>query len=139
MIKITNQVRIDESELAFSFIRSSGPGGQNVNKVATAVQLRFNVAYSASLAEDVKTRLIRLAGRRMTIDGDLLIEAKRHRTQEQNKEDAVGRLTKLVQRALLKPKKRFRTQPSRSAREKRLKEKKIKGGIKKNRQKSAFE
>ena len=139
MIKINNQVRIDESELAFSFIRSSGPGGQNVNKVATAVQLRFNVAHSASLAEDVKTRLIRLAGRRMTIDGDLLIEAKRHRTQEQNKEDAVGRLTKLIQRALQKPKKRFRTQPSRSAREKRLKEKKIKGAIKKNRQKSAFE
>ena len=139
MIKINNQVRIDESELAFSFIRSSGPGGQNVNKVATAVQLRFNVAHSASLAEDVKMRLIRLAGRRMTIDGDLLIEAKRHRTQEQNKEDAVGRLTKLIQRALLKPKKRFRTQPSRSAREKRLKEKKIKGAIKKNRQKSAFE
>lgn len=139
MIKITNQVRIDESELAFSFIRASGPGGQNINKVATAVQLRFNVPHSASLAEDVKTRLIRLAGRRMTIDGDLLIEAKRHRTQEQNKEDAVERLTKLVQRALLKPKKRFRTQPSRSAREKRLKEKKIKGAIKKNRQKSAFE
>jgi len=139
MIKINNQVNIDESELAFSFIRSSGPGGQNVNKVATAVQLRFNVAHSPSLVEDVKLRLIRLAGRRMTVDGNLLIEAKRYRTQEQNKEDAIGRLINLIKKATNKPKKRIHTQPSQSAREKRLKAKKNKGGIKKLRRKLSFE
>ena len=139
MININNQVSIEESELAFSFIRSSGPGGQNVNKVATAVQLRFDVLHSPSLIDEVKSRLTRLAGRRMTVDGSLLIEAKRYRTQEQNKEDAIGRLTNLIQKAVIKPKKRIHTRPSRSARERRLKEKKIKGAIKNNRRNSTFE
>lgn len=139
MIKINNHIFIEESELAFSFIRSSGPGGQNVNKVATAVQLRFNVLHSPSLTDEVKSRLIRLAGRRMSVDGNLLIEAKRYRSQEQNKEDAIGRLTNLIQKAVKKPKKRILTQPSRSARERRLKEKKIKGAIKNNRRNSTFE
>lgn len=139
MIKINNNLFIEESELTFSYIRSSGPGGQNVNKVATAVQLRFDVLHSPSLRDDVKSRLIRLAGKRMTLDGVLLIEAKRYRTQENNKEDAIERLTSLIQKAGIKPKKRIHTLPNRSSREKRLKEKKKKGEIKKYRQKSAFE
>jgi len=139
MIKINNHIFIEESELTFSYIRSSGPGGQNVNKVATAVQLRFDVLRSPSLRDEVKSRLIRLAGRRMTVDGNLLIEAKRYRTQEQNRKDAIGRLINLIQKAVIKPKKRFHTQPSRSAKEKRLKEKKKKGEIKKYRRNSTFE
>jgi ribosome-associated protein len=139
MIKINSQLAIEESELSYSFIRSSGPGGQNVNKVATAVQLRFNVLHSPSLTDEVKSHLMRLAGKRMTVDGNLLIEAKRYRTQEQNKEDAVGRLTNLIQKAIKKPKKRIHTRPSRSAKEKRLKEKKIKGEIKKYRRRSTFD
>ena len=139
MIRISNHVFIEESELTFSFIRSSGPGGQNVNKVATAVQLRFDVMHSPSLTEEVKSRLIRLAGKRMTLDGVLLIEAKRYRTQENNKEDAIERLTSLIQKAGIKPKRRIHTLPNRSSREKRLKEKKKKGEIKKYRRKSAFE
>jgi ribosome-associated protein len=139
VIRINHHVSIEERELAFSFIRSSGPGGQNVNKVATAVQLRFDVSHSPSLTEDIKSRLIRLAGKHMTLDGVLLIEAKRYRTQEQNKKDAVERLINLVHRAVKKPIKRIHTKPSRSAKEKRLKEKKKKGEIKKYRRKSAFE
>jgi ribosome-associated protein len=139
MIKISSQVTIEENELIFSFIRSSGPGGQNINKVATAVQLRLDVAHSPSLTEEVKSRLTRLAGRRMTVDGTFLIEAKRYRTQEQNKEDAIGRLVKLIQKAVIKPKKRIQTRPSRSSKEKRLKEKKRKGEIKNYRRNSTFE
>jgi ribosome-associated protein len=138
VIRISNQPFIEESELTFSFIRSSGPGGQNVNKVATAVQLRFDVKNSPSLTEEVKSHLIRLAGKRMTLDGVLLIEAKRYRTQENNKEDAIERLTNLIQKAGIKPKKRIHTLPNRSSREKRLKEKKKKGEIKKYRRKSVF-
>jgi ribosome-associated protein len=139
MLKINEKIFIEESELVFAFIRSSGPGGQNVNKVATAVQLRFDVLHSPSLPEEVKPRLIRLAGRRMTTDGQLLIEAKRYRTQEHNKEDAIGRLTTLIRKAVIKPTKRIHTRPSRSAKEKRLKEKKKKGEIKMNRRNSTFD
>ena len=139
MIKIDNHLFIEERELSFSFIRSSGPGGQNVNKVATAVQLRFDVLKSPSLTGEIKSRLIRLAGRRMTVDGILLIEAKRYRSQEQNREDSIGRLTNLIQRAVIKPIKRIQTKPSRSAKEKRLKEKKKIGEIKKIRRISTFE
>ena len=102
MIEITPSVQIDERELQIDFVRASGPGGQNVNKVATAVQLRFDLNGS-SLPEEVKGRLTRLAGNRITSDGILLIEARRFRTQEQNREDALQRFTELVRRALIPP------------------------------------
>src|SRR5712671_4866669 len=97
MIRITDHIAIDEGELSESFIRSSGPGGQNVNKLATAVQLRFDVRHSPSLPGDVRTRLERLAGRRLTREGVLVITAQRHRTQERNRQDALERLIALIQ------------------------------------------
>jgi ribosome-associated protein len=133
MLEIAPSLQIDERELQIDFIRASGPGGQNVNKVATAVQLRFDVR-AASLPEDVKARLIQLAGRRMTGEGVLLIEAKRFRTQEQNRADAIQRFVELVRKSLLKPKARRKTKPTAASREERLKEKKRKGEIKKMRQ-----
>jgi ribosome-associated protein len=133
MLEITPSLQIDERELQIDFIRASGPGGQNVNKVATAVQLRFDVRTS-SLPEEVKARLIHLAGKRITSEGILLIEAKRFRTQEQNREDAIQRFVELVRKSLVKPKARRKTKPSAASREKRLKEKKRKGEIKKLRQ-----
>ena len=133
MIEITPSIRIDERELQIDFIRASGPGGQNVNKVATAAQLRFDVNAS-SLPDDIKQRLIQLAGKRATSEGVLLIEAKRFRTQEQNREDAVQRFVELVRRSLVKPKARKKTKPSQAAKEERLKEKKQRGEIKRMRQ-----
>ena len=112
MIQITPTISIDESEIKEHFIRASGPGGQNVNKVATAVQLRFNVAGSLSLPHDVRERLVRLAGRRITEEGILIIEARRFRTQEQNRQDAVDRLIQLVKKAAQRPKTRRKTRPS---------------------------
>lgn len=135
MLDITATFSIDESELQFAFVRSSGPGGQNVNKVATAVQLRFDVQKS-SLPEDAKRRLIQLAGQRMTTEGNLLIEAKRFRTQEQNREDAIQRFVELVRKALVPPKPRKKTKPTAASKAKRVKAKKIKGDIKRLRQKS---
>jgi len=139
MIEITSTFQFDERELQFDFVRASGPGGQNVNKVATAVQLRFDIANSPSLASDTKGRLIRLAGNRVNTDGVLLIEAKRFRTQEQNREDAIERFAELVRRALIKPKTRVKTKPTRTSKETRLKEKKQRGAIKKIRQNKSFE
>jgi ribosome-associated protein len=133
MIEITPDVYLDENELHYEFMRASGPGGQNVNKVATAVQLRFDVQGSPSLPEAVKPRLAKLAGKRMKTDGSLLIEAKRYRTQEQNRQDAEQRLIKLIQRALEKPKPRKPTRPSAAAREKRLAEKKRRSDLKRSR------
>ncbi len=135
MIEITPSVQIDERELQIDFVRASGPGGQNVNKVATAVQLRFDVNAS-SLPEEVKARLIHLAGNRITSEGVLLIEAKRFRTQEQNREDAIQRFVELVQKALIPPKPRKRTKPTAASKAKRLKEKKARGDIKRLRNKS---
>lgn len=132
MIEITPSLLIDERELQIDFIRASGPGGQNVNKVATAAQLRFDVRAS-SLPEDAKQRLVRLAGSRMTGEGVLLLEAKRFRTQEQNREDAIRRFIELVRKSLIKPKARRKTKPSQAAKEERLKEKKRRGEIKKMR------
>ena len=133
MITVTRSIAFDESELQFRFIRSSGPGGQNVNKVSTAVQLRFDVGNSPSLPGDVRTRLIRLAGRRITQDGILIIEARQFRTQERNREDAVERLKELIREAARKPKPRKKTQPTAAARERRVESKKKRGEIKKAR------
>jgi len=130
MLEISSTVKINEDELHFDFIRSAGPGGQNVNKVATAVQLRFDVVNSPSLASDLKRRLIQLAGNRVTADGILLIEAKRFRTQDQNRSDAIGRFTALVQQASTPPKVRRKTKPTAASKTRRLHAKKIRGEIK---------
>jgi ribosome-associated protein len=135
MIQITASFSVDENELQFAFVRSSGPGGQNVNKVATAVQLRFDVDHS-SLPEEVKERLKHIAGNKITSDGELLIEAKKFRTQEQNREDALNRFVELIQRAFKKPKARKKTKPTEASKEKRVEEKKRRGEIKKLRQNS---
>jgi ribosome-associated protein len=134
MIRITDSIAIDESEIEQDFIRASGPGGQHVNKAATAVQLRFDVAHSPSLPDAVRKRLSRLAGKRMTDDGVLIIEAKRFRTQERNRQDAVERLVELIRKASQSPKTRRKTKPSRAAREQRLKEKRRRSQIKRSRQ-----
>jgi ribosome-associated protein len=130
MIEITPTLSLDESEISLDFIRASGPGGQNVNKVATAVQLRFDLRNSPSLPADVKERLVKLAGNRMTDEGFLLIEAKRYRTQEQNRADALLRLTALIQKALHVPKRRRATRPTLASKTERLQSKKRRGEIK---------
>lgn len=133
MIAVTPEISIPENEIAFSFIRSSGPGGQNVNKVATGVQLRFAFAESPNLPEDVKHRLHSLARNRITEEGVLIIEAKRYRTQEQNREDAITRLIALIYLATQKPKPRKRTRPSAASQAERIEEKKRRGAIKRSR------
>jgi ribosome-associated protein len=130
MIEAATNCAIHESELQFELIRASGPGGQNVNKVSTAVQLRFDVHNSPSLPPEVKERLIKLAGSRVTDEGILIIEAKRYRTQDQNRHDAVQRLNTLIQKALEKPKFRKATRPSTAAKAARVGEKKKHGEIK---------
>jgi ribosome-associated protein len=130
MIEITPSLFLDDSEVQLEFIRASGPGGQNVNKVATAVQLRFDVRNSPSLRPAVKARLIKLAGRRMTAEGMLVIEAKRYRSQEQNRLDALQRLVTLIQKALEAPKARKATRPSIRAKAARVDAKKKRGQIK---------
>ena len=121
---------IDEKELQWAFVQSSGPGGQNVNKVATAVQLRFDVAHSPSLPEDVRQRLYHLSGRRLTLDGILIIEAKHYRTQEKNRQDALKRLAALLHKAQEKPKTRRSTKPTLASRQKRLARKRRRSDIK---------
>ena len=134
MIKITPQIELDENELQEEFIRSSGPGGQNVNKVSTAVHLRFDVKNSPSLPEKVRHRLVRLAGNRMTKEGVLVIKSERHRTREQNRRDAFNRLADLIIEASKVPKYRIRTKPSLTARRRRMDEKRKRGQTKKQRQ-----
>jgi ribosome-associated protein len=133
MIEITSTIQIDENELHLDLVRSSGPGGQNVNKVATAVQLRFDVRNSPSLAPDVKERLLKLAGSRATDEGVLVIEAKRFRTQDQNRLDALQRLINLVQKAAVKPRLRRATRPTLTAKAARVDSKKRRGQVKRTR------
>lgn len=133
MIRITDSIAIDEKELDESFIRSSGPGGQNVNKVETAVQLRFDVSNSLSMDGPTKMRLRRLAGRRMTDEGVLVIEANRFRTQAQNREDALARLVALIAEAAVPPRIRRPTRPTLGAKTRRLEGKKQKSSVKKTR------
>jgi ribosome-associated protein len=129
-LQVSPRVALDLAELVESFVRSPGPGGQNVNKVATAVQLRFDVAYSPSLPEDVRARLMRLAGRRLTAEGVLLIEAHRYRSQSMNREDARERLFDLIRQASVTPKPRRPTHPSLAAQRRRVEAKKRRGAIK---------
>ena len=133
MIRVTRTIAIDEGEIREEFIRASGPGGQNVNKVATAVQLRFDAAGSASLPDDVRNRLVRLAGRRMTADGVLIIEARRFRTQQRNRQDARDRLVELIRKAARKPKPRRKTKPTLASKKRRLETKHRKGDTKRMR------
>jgi ribosome-associated protein len=133
MIQVTNSIALDEAELQESFIRASGPGGQNVNKVESAVQLRFDVRNSPSLPEDVKARLERIAGKRLTNDGVLIITAQRFRTQERNREDAVARLVELVRQATERPKPRRPTRPTLASKKRRLESKGRRSEIKKRR------
>ncbi|MEZ4867620.1 MAG: alternative ribosome rescue aminoacyl-tRNA hydrolase ArfB [Caldilineaceae bacterium] len=133
MIEITPTLSLDENEITFDFVQASGPGGQNVNKVATAVQLRFDAANSPHLPAAVKARLRSLAGRRMTDAGMLLIEAKQSRSQLQNRQDALDQLIDLIRRATLRPKTRRKTKPSRAAQEARLQAKRRRSQTKRDR------
>ena len=124
-MRITHQITIRDEELQFDFVRSGGPGGQNVNKVATAVQLRFDINRSPTLSPDVRRRLIRLGGSRVTTDGVLIIDARGYRKRERNRRAARDRLRKLIREAARPPRRRKKTRPGRAARERRLKAKKI--------------
>ncbi len=130
MIRINDTISIADEEIHQQFVRASGPGGQNVNKVATAVQLHFDAVHSPSLPEEVRERLIRLAGKRMTKEGFLIIDARRFRTQEQNRKDAVARLTNLIRQAAQRPKIRKKTRPTLASKERRLESKHRRSKIK---------
>ena len=133
MLHITDSIAIDESELEEHFVRSSGPGGQNVNKVASAVELRFDASKSTVLDHEVRERLKRIAGSRMTAEGVILIDARRFRTQAKNREDARERLAELIRSALARPKRRRKTRPSTASRERRIESKRRRADTKRGR------
>ena len=139
MIRIDDRISIDEAELEESFVRSSGPGGQNVNKLSTAVQLRFDVRSSPSLPNDVAIRLMRLAGSRLTKDGVLVLVAQKHRTQERNRAEARDRLVAMIREAAVPPVPRRATKPPRASKKERLDSKKRRAGIKNMRGKVSFD
>jgi ribosome-associated protein len=132
-LEITPAIVIDDSEIEERFVRASGPGGQNVNKVSTAVQLRFDVGRSRSLSDEVRTRLRAIAGSRMTDEDVLLIDARSHRTQGQNREEARARLAEFIRLALVRPKRRRKTRPGAAAKQRRLDTKKIRAQTKRER------
>jgi len=133
MIRITPDIALSSQEVKFEFVRSSGPGGQNVNKVATAVQLRFDLQNSPSLPPEVKHRLRKLAGKKVSANGVLVIQASRFKSQDQNRQDAVERLRRLIMQAAVKPKRRIKTRPSRQAKLRRLEAKRHRSRLKRNR------
>jgi ribosome-associated protein len=139
MIRVTAHIALDEREISEDFVRASGPGGQNVNKLSTAVQLRFDVRHSPSLLGDVRARLELLAGSRLTRDGVIVITAQRHRTQGRNRQDALDRLLDLIRQAAIAPVKRRPTKPTRASRERRIEGKKRRAGIKHRRTKPSFD
>jgi ribosome-associated protein len=139
MIQVTPNIALDEREFQWEFIRASGPGGQRVNKVSTAVQLRFDVGNTAVLPEEIRERLMHLGGKRITSEGVLIIEARRFRTQEKNRQDALDRLIKLVRKAAEKPKMRRRTKPTKASARRRLEEKRRRGETKRRRQPPSIE